>query len=207
MGVFVFNRSKRRLRKALEGCRPRLYRMALAWTRDPDLAKDLAQEVVRRAMKGALQPHDLGQLPLLRMLSACWRERLRRAHPAVPHEEIPLLDGRGLEREAWQRDVSGRVQAEIVRLPVVQRQALTLADIEGLSYADIAEVLGMPVESVPVQLSHARAKLRAALGREISRQRQSNGCCLKMGTAGQGCWWQPAPDRVVRDPSSPVTSG
>lgn len=208
MGVFVLNRSKRRLRKALEGCRPRLYRMALAWTREPDLAKDLVQEVVRRATKSARQPFGPGSLHLglFRMLSDCWHERLWRDHPTVPRDEIALLEGRDLVRIEWQRDITARVQAEISRLPVGQRQAVTLADIEGLSYADIAEVLGMPVASVPVHLTHARAALRDALGREISRQRQSNGCCLKMGAPGQGCWWSAAPARVGREPSGPVLS-
>jgi len=206
MGVFVFNRSKRQLRKALEGSRPRLYRMALAWTRDPEVAKDLVQEVVRRAMKGSLQP--LGpvsfHLHLLRMLSDCWYKRLWRDHPTIPRDEIIQVDGCDPGEIDWQGDVTGRVQAEIARLPVGQRQVVTLADLECLSYADIAEVLEMPTASVPVHLSRARANLRDALGREISRQRQGNGCCLKPGAPGQGCWWQAASDRVVRQSASPV---
>ncbi len=206
MGVFVFNRSKRQLRKALEGCRTRLYRMALAWTRDPEVAKDLVQKVVRRAMKEVRQP--LGpvslNLRLLRMLSDCWYERLCRDHPTIPHDEIIHLDNCDLGDTDWQGGVTGRVQAEIARLPVGQRQVVTLADIECLSYADIAKVLEMPMASVPVHLSHARANLRDALGREISRQRQSNGCCLKSRAAGQRCWWQAARDRVVRQSASPV---
>lgn len=199
MGLFASNRNKRRLRKALEGCSPRLNRMALAWTRDPELAKDLLQEVARRAMKGQPQSSDPEALflCLLRMLSDCWHERLWRDHPAIPRDEILLLDESDLVRVGWQRDVVGRVQVEIVRLPVGQRQAVTLADIEGLSYADIAEVLEMPAASVPVHLSHARANLRDALGREISRQRQRNGCCLNMLVDGQGCRRQLATDKAI----------
>lgn len=192
MGVFVINRGKHRLRKVLEGCSPRLHRMALAWTRDPELAKDLVRDVVGRALKGAQPP--LGQeallLCLFRMLSDCWYERLRRDHPAVPRDELVLLDGCDLISTDWQRYVVGRVQAEIARLPVGQRQTVTLADIEGLSYAEIAEVLEIPAASVPVHLSLARANLRHALGREISSLRQINGCCLKQSVVEQGsrCW-------------------
>ena len=164
MGVFVINRGKHRLRKVLEGCSPRLHRMALAWTRDPELAKDLVRDVVGRALKGAQPP--LGQ------------------------EALVLLDGCDLISTDWQRYVVGRVQAEIARLPVGQRQTVTLADIEGLSYAEIAEVLEIPAASVPVHLSLARANLRHALGREISSLRQINGCCLKQSVVEQGsrCW-------------------
>lgn len=206
MGVFVFNRSKRQLGKALEGCRPRLSRMALAWTRDPEAAKDLVQEVVRRARKGARQPLDPGSLHLhlLRMLSECWYERLWRDHPTIPRDEIVQLDGSDPGDTDWQGGVTGRVQAEIARLPVAQRQVVTLADLECLSYADIAKVLAMPTASVPVHLSHARANLRDALGPEISRHRRSNGCCVAPGAAGERCWWQAARDRVVRQSASPV---
>lgn len=196
MGVFVFNRGRRRFRKVLDEHRQRLWRMAFAWTWDPGMAEDLAQAVLRRAMKNAPQlgGRDRLVIPLLRMLSDSWMDHLRQQNPAVPAGDIGPLEGPSLEHEHGQRDTLSRVQVEIARLPVGERLAVTLADIEGLSYAEIAEVLGTPVDTVPLQLSAARASLCVALGPEIVRQRQSNGCCLGLETSGQKCWWQAAAD-------------
>jgi len=46
----------------------------------------------------------------------------------------------------------------------VFREAVVLADLEGLSYKEVAEVLGCPVGTVMSRLSRGRHLLRQALG-------------------------------------------
>ncbi|MET0967843.1 MAG: sigma-70 family RNA polymerase sigma factor, partial [Tardiphaga sp.] len=49
--------------------------------------------------------------------------------------------------------------AALARLPEEQRSVLLLATVEGLSYAETADVLGVPVGTVMSRLSRARERL------------------------------------------------
>jgi len=166
MGVFDFICKNRQFRQALGDSRQRLYRMALAWTRDPALADDLTQEAMTRGLKNAQQLRDPERMNawMFRILSNCWHEHLRRQKPGVPLDDIELVDSHTPEREQQQQNIVSRVQAEIARLPVGQRQVVTLVDIEGLSYAETAEALEVPVGTVMSRLNRARTNLREALG-------------------------------------------
>jgi RNA polymerase sigma-70 factor (ECF subfamily) len=98
----------------------------------------------------------------------------RRRLPVVPaDEEIPVVDG-GLDPEASL--VAGeqgmRLQRAIARLPVSYRQVVTLA-LEGLSYTDIAEVLGVSESNVGVRLTRARQVLRRWLRAEGAAPRNA----------------------------------
>ncbi len=53
------------------------------------------------------------------------------------------------------------VRREVERLPLAQRLALVLHVWEGLSYEDVAEILGTTYDSVRVSVAHARRRLRA----------------------------------------------
>ncbi len=67
--------------------------------------------------------------------------------------------------EAWvlSRDVDGRVIGAIDALPSHYRAPLVLSDAEGLAYADVARVLGIPVGTVKSRLFRARRLVRARL--------------------------------------------
>jgi RNA polymerase sigma-70 factor (ECF subfamily) len=55
------------------------------------------------------------------------------------------------------------VRKAISRLPMGQRQALTLVDLEGCSYIEVAQILDIPIGTVMSRLSRARATLKAKL--------------------------------------------
>lgn len=61
------------------------------------------------------------------------------------------------------RDVLRRIQGAIASLPVDQRAAVVLKDIQGFRYEEIAAVLQVPVGTVRSRLSRARETLRAML--------------------------------------------
>jgi len=55
------------------------------------------------------------------------------------------------------------LQEAILTLPPGQRTVLVLADVQGLSYQEVAEVLAISVGTVKLRLSQARGSLRAQL--------------------------------------------
>jgi RNA polymerase sigma-70 factor, ECF subfamily len=81
----------------------------------------------------------------------------RQASPATPADEV--------ER----RDNERRLYAALDRLPDTYRTALILYELEGLSGEEIATLLGIQINALWVRLHRARARLQAALQREVER--------------------------------------
>jgi RNA polymerase sigma-70 factor (ECF subfamily) len=114
--------------------------------------------------RGQLRDQDKLNAWLFRILANCWREHLRRQHPTVPLEEEQSVTWQCPEREQQEYELVARVRRGIKALAPNSRQVLTLVDLEGLSYAETAEVLEVPIGTVMSRLSRARAQLRTALG-------------------------------------------
>jgi len=95
------------------------------------------------------------------------RRRRRRPQPGV--EDISTADGRFAELPSSQEGVSGPVTDRVAvaqalaRLPEEQRVAVVLRDIADLDYAEIGEVLGIPLGTVRSRIFRARAALAEAL--------------------------------------------
>ncbi len=68
------------------------------------------------------------------------------------------------EDRALQAELSRTIQAALADLPADQRLAIVLADIQGLSYEEIAVVCETALGTVKSRISRARGKLREALG-------------------------------------------
>jgi RNA polymerase sigma-70 factor (ECF subfamily) len=69
----------------------------------------------------------------------------------------------GPERAALRADDARLLNAAVAALPVEQREAFVLRELEGLSYKEIAEVAGVPLGTVMSRLARARAQLQRAL--------------------------------------------
>jgi RNA polymerase sigma-70 factor (ECF subfamily) len=67
------------------------------------------------------------------------------------------------ERMLEQKELAEAIQKAIDELPEEQRVALVLCDLEGLSYKEIAQILGCSVEAVKSRLFRARSALRKKL--------------------------------------------
>jgi RNA polymerase sigma-70 factor (ECF subfamily) len=76
---------------------------------------------------------------------------------AFASSDAPILEG--IER----RELRLRVRAAIARLPERFRTVLSLREIEGMAYQDIADVLGLSLGTVESRLFRARKRLRALL--------------------------------------------
>ena len=157
----------RTLRIRIAEARPRLYRLAYTWCHDACLADDLAQEALIKGLKSAHQLKDALVLEawLFSILNNCWRDHLRRLHPLANIEEIMELPAEDPtpEQHHAESELVGRVRSAVAALPLGQRQAVTLVDLEEMSYSAAAQALGVPVGTVMSRLSRARNALRGLL--------------------------------------------
>ena len=154
-------------RNRLKNSRTRLYRMAYAWCNDAMLADDLAQEAVARALSHADQLQDIQTFDawLYRILSNCWNDHHRRTPNTVNHDDYEWISHVTPESDHRQHEIVTRVRRLVAALPVGQRQVLTLVDLEGLSYGDVAGILEIPVGTVMSRLCRARRSLKENMKR------------------------------------------
>lgn len=159
--IFRFNRLDRKL----SAQRERLYRMALAWCGEPALADDLVQDTLARALEKQAQLQDEARLDawLYRILHNCWMEYLRTQRPALDLDAVELVCEDCPEQHASADQLIEQVHAVVAALPVSQRQVVTLVDLEGCSYEQVAMILDTPVGTVMSRLSRARAALKKHL--------------------------------------------
>lgn len=160
----LFCRSKE-FRDKLETSRERLYRVAFSWTHDADLADDLVQETLSRALKHGAKLREPKALNawLFGILTNCWRDYLRSRRDSVEFDEEDYTHDITPEQVNARYQVVTSVRAAIARLPLGQRQVVTLVDLEGFSYAEVAEILEIPAGTVMSRLCRARRALKDAL--------------------------------------------
>lgn len=70
----------------------------------------------------------------------------------------------GPDQEAITADVGKKVQAALLQVPPVYREAVILCDVQGYAYREAAELLGCPIDTVASRLARGRAKLAELLG-------------------------------------------
>ena len=164
----LFGRTGSR-RRELEQSRTALFRLAYLWCHDRSLADDLTQETLAKAVAHAGQLRDPARLRswLYGILANCWRDHLRARRPtedidAIEEHEL-ACDHATPEQAASQSQLSARVRAAVDRLPIGQREVLSLVDLEECSYAEAAEILAIPIGTVMSRLCRAWASLRASL--------------------------------------------
>lgn len=141
--------------------------LARRMLKDEAEAEDIAQEALVRLWRAAetleLGPHGLRPW-LRRVTSNLCLDRIRASRRTVVTDEVPEVEepatqAVGLEEQ----DLARRVGEAMNALPERQRRALTLFHHEGLSQAEVGEVLGVSDEAVESLLARARRALRASL--------------------------------------------
>lgn len=161
------------------------YNLARRLTRNDQDAEDLVQEAYLRAFQAfARFQGDSGKawiLTIVRHTFYTWR-RLHTLHDmdetfdeqqhADPHSSLP-------ESQRWLADTPERtvlLQADlhllnqcIDALPVSMREVLVLREFEGLSYQDIAAILGVPKGTVMSRLARARQHLQDRLAQHLQK--------------------------------------
>jgi RNA polymerase sigma-70 factor (ECF subfamily) len=152
---------QRELRQKIANNHKRLYRTAYAWGHDAELASDLAQETMAKALKRINQLRDPNKLNswLFGILINCWRDHFRQRRDVVDIADIDLKHEDTPEKLKHKQDIVDNVRSSVARLPEGQRQVVTLVNLEGFSYAEVAEILEIPVGTVMSRLSRARSTL------------------------------------------------
>jgi len=152
-------------RPGIEAQRPMLYRIAYAWCHDAALADDLVQETLSKAWVRRAQLRDEAALKawMVSIMNHCWLDHLRgrRDFDDVEDWQDELESGADTPEVCCNREqVIACVRAAVERLPLGQRQVLTLVDLEEFGYAEVAGILDIPVGTVMSRLSRARASLK-----------------------------------------------
>jgi RNA polymerase sigma-70 factor (ECF subfamily) len=148
---------------------PNLKRFALALCRRPDVAEDLVQITAERAFRSRHQFDATTRLDawLFRILRNAWIDMLRRdatRGETVDIHETPQPDPVDRAAQTDDRLMLQSVQLAMKALPEDQRAVLHLVCVEGLSYAETAQKLGIPQGTVMSRLSRARRTLAEKLG-------------------------------------------
>jgi RNA polymerase sigma-70 factor (ECF subfamily) len=148
---------------------PRLRRFALSLCRRGDVADDLVQTTVERAVasRNSYDPATRLDPWLFRILRNAWIDLTRRAATrgteidVVDTPEAATVDG---ERVTEARLMLQRTEAAMATLPDEQREVIVLVCFEEMSYAEAADILGIPKGTVMSRLARGRAALAERLG-------------------------------------------
>ncbi len=149
----------------MENSRDRLYRMAYAWTHDPHLADDMVQQAMFKALSNQKQLKDLGAAEawLFRILSNCLKDYYRAKRDVVSSENVVIADEVTPEQNTEKQQLVDKVRRAVRKLPLAQCQVVTLVDLEGFTYASVAEILEIPVGTVMSRLCRGRRALKEHL--------------------------------------------
>jgi RNA polymerase sigma-70 factor (ECF subfamily) len=153
-----------------------VYNLALRLSGDGDEAADLTQEIFLRVFRhlDSFSGRSALKTWIFRVALNHCRERLSRFRPLT----TPLADEtdeaggarladprRGPEEQAVAADLGRQVARALALLPAPFREAVVLRDLQGLSYQEIAAVLGVRVGTVRSRIARGREQLRNLLDR------------------------------------------
>ena len=152
-------------KRTLAEYRGNLYRIAYSWCHNPALADDLVQETLAKALKNSSQLRDPKTVKawLYRILSNCWRDHFRRSKDTVDIDNVVLIEKDTPDSNHDRQQIVDRVRNAIARLPMGQRQVITLVDLEGCTYIEVAQIIDVPIGTVMSRLSRARKALKERL--------------------------------------------
>ena len=166
------------LPRLLPGMLPRLWAFSLRLCGNQHDAEDLVQRACVRALEREhqLQP---GTAPLSWMFSivhSTWINEVRARN--VRHRSSLEWDDSFLEtvadpaaRTPEQSMLANEIITAIERLPEVQRVVMLLVAVEGLSYSEAAQALGVPIGTIMSRLSRARQTIGMQFSESTDRQR------------------------------------
>ncbi len=160
---------KERFETELIAALPALRRFALSLCRRPDVADDLVQTAVERAV-AARDRHDPQarlQPWLFRILRNAWIDMGRRQATRgaeIDIDDMPQAATHDGVRATEAALMLRQTEAALATLPPDQREVIALVCFDELSYAEAAEVLGVPRGTVMSRLARGRVALAGKLG-------------------------------------------
>jgi len=176
-----------------------LYAAALRYTKNPHDAQDLVQDTYAKAFTSFHQftPGTNLKAWLYRILTTTfintYRKDQRRPQIAAGElEDWQIHDaashtsdqGRSAEDEVLDNLTDGDVKEALAALPEEFRMAVYLADVEGFSYKEIAEIVGVPAGTVMSRLHRGRKLLRESLAEYAKERGFNKSSSATTGSAG-----------------------
>lgn len=158
-----------------------LYSAALRMTRNPSDAEDLVQETYLKAYRafGNFEEGTNLKAWLYRILTNTFINSYRSRRRRPEQTEIDDVEdlylyrrlggleavsaGRSAEEEVLEHFTEAEVKEAVEQLPEQFRLAVLMADVEGFSYKEIAEILDVPIGTVMSRLHRGRKSLQKAL--------------------------------------------
>lgn len=166
----------------------RIQRLIGRMVRDVDLVEDIAQETFIRAYRALHQFRGDAQFYtwLYRIAVNTAKKSLMdmKRNPVITEgalragadeDETSVMENELTSEETPEtvlaaKEIAATVNAAMEALPEDLRQAVTLREIEGLSYEDIAEVMGCPIGTVRSRIFRAREAISAKVKPLLSNQ-------------------------------------
>jgi len=149
------------------------YTLARYLLRDEHDAQDVVQDAALRAFKhfAGFRGGDARAWFLTIVRNCCLtaqRQRGRRRMDSLSEDhDAVAVEPRGADALAIERSDRAAIERAVAALPIEYREVIVLREVEGLSYAEISEVAGVPIGTVMSRLSRARQRLASALGRSV----------------------------------------
>ena len=148
------------------------YTLARYLLRDQHEAQDAVQDAVLRALRYFETYRDGdARAWLLAIVRNCCLTRHRKAR--VEQANIALVEdidvvhehaGRATDARAVEQSERAALQRALDGLPAEFREVIVLREVQGLSYREISDVVGVPIGTVMSRLARARRRLAATLG-------------------------------------------
>jgi RNA polymerase sigma-70 factor (ECF subfamily) len=139
---------------------------------DPASAEDVVQDVFTSLIR-AMRRYR-GEVDLETFILAIGVKRARHHQRAAARRRRAMerlavedrLGRRGPEEDAYRRELGIRLEAALDRLPIPQREAFVLCEVEELSSPRASEIAAVPEATIRTRLFHARRRLRDLLSEE-----------------------------------------
>lgn len=165
MALPVNNKLKHQVRNLCEEVWPRLIRIAMSWGCNRELAHDLVQQTCVNAMEKHHQVRNPDAIEswIISILNNNHKYYLRGRRDTVDIDELCLVSVENTEMLVDHENILNHVRQAISKMNIDQRKILTLVDMEGMSYTEVAGVLGLKMGTVMSRLSRARSQLKLQL--------------------------------------------
>lgn len=157
-------------RDLFEAHKDRVYTIAFHYSGNEAMAHDVTQQVFLKLFTSINQFHENSQFTtwLYRIVAnACTDEHRKRSRfvPFSPEIEVRTMVAKGSQEEAYdKRQVADSVRGAIGELTPKLRLPILLKYVEGLSYDEIAEALGLSIGTVSSRLNRGHKMLARKLG-------------------------------------------
>jgi RNA polymerase sigma-70 factor, ECF subfamily len=155
------------LTRLLEPYEEAVFRLAYRIAGHEQDAEDLAQDAlirIVRSLSGWRRDCSFRTWVYRVTLSVCLTARRKRREAPMDLRELALWDGEpGPEAEAIMKEFRQRIREEALGLPFAYREAVMLRLSEDLTYAEIADVLGVPLNTALTRVHRGMKRLRERL--------------------------------------------